>query len=157
MDKQDLSPGGRIAIGFALAAVGLGCVGIYAYGQFNEYGARPDDNFFLPAFGLLFFFAGASMALPAGHPRLSALIGALMFTSLALMLDWIAFGPGERNFGVRASLGALGSGGHAPEWFGRTAFGLVALLLDGIAFACWWLLWRRHKALQEADDSAANR
>jgi hypothetical protein len=98
------------------------------------------------AIGLAFFLAGivsivnglagagdSSGELSATAPRPLRVIykamGAVITILLAVLLTWVAFGPGERHFSV--SVGGAGmlmgvSGGH--DIMGRVAFGVVAIL-----------------------------
>ena len=95
-----------------------------------------DDLMFLPA-GLIFVFGGMLMSLQRTRPMIARLLGALLATSFALTVDWIAFAPGERHFGGGLSLGFLALGIAPSEWIGRTVFGLLAVLATVIAAMVW--------------------
>ena len=49
--------------------------------------------------------------------------------SFALIANWVAFGPGERQFSGGGSVGPVGVGGRVGELPGRIAFGFSAVLL----------------------------
>jgi hypothetical protein len=100
------------------------------------------------AIGLAFFLAGivvivrvftgaddSSGELPAAAPRamsvVTSFMGAMIAVLLAVILSWVAFGPGERSFSVSGgSGGAAVSMGvtHGGQIMGRIAFGFGALL-----------------------------
>ncbi|HET7364598.1 MAG TPA: hypothetical protein VFJ70_13610 [Burkholderiales bacterium] len=99
----------------------------------------------LPA-GLAFVFAGAFVLLPERLATTRLALGVLMVTSLALVFDWVAFGPGERRF-----TGTVGAGGAAVsspvgETAGRAFFGLFALLFDIAAIGLWLRLLRGRRS-----------
>jgi Protein of unknown function (DUF3592) len=81
--------------------------------------------------------------LPPGNTRLRSLLRALLLTAVAVTIDWIAFGPGERTFGGGVSFGAVGVGLRPGEFFGRAVFSLIAVILDIFAILMWVLLFRR--------------
>ena len=75
------------------------------------------------------FNADGLIGLPPDSKRRD-LLAKLLITCFALTFDWVAFGPGERQF--------TGSIGLVPnEWVGRTLFGAFAILLDVLAIAMW--------------------
>jgi hypothetical protein len=134
-----LPAGPRIAIGLALTAVGIA---LAAFGAISVlHGAAGMPLVAIPA-GLAFVFAGAFVLLPdrLATPRLA--LGALMVTSLALVFDWVAFGPGERQF--RGSFGIGGAGVYSSlgDTAGRAFFGVFALLFDIAAVGLWLRLIR---------------
>ena len=68
-----------------------------------------------------------------GVPALAAAqsgLGLLIFVSLALIGNWIAFGPGDRQFSGSLSIGIGTIGGLSDEWVGRACFGAGAILMD---------------------------
>src|SRR5258708_14753080 len=96
--------------------IALAMLGIFKAGN----PAEPLAFLAIPA-GLVFVFGGLLVLLPA---KLQLPLAALMVTSLALLFDWVAFGPGERHF--TSSVGGAGgrvtwSGG---ELAGRAFFGV---------------------------------
>lgn len=81
---------------------------------------------------------------------------AIVAAGFILALNWVAFGPGVRQFGI--SVGPAGGNAHAipmdaatNEWAGRTVFGIVAavfeliLLLVGVSWGVYWRNNRRKK------------
>ncbi len=90
--------------------------------------------------GLLFSSAGIGIILYGlGAPRLAAALGLVALLLFVLVFNWIAFGPGERNFrrGVSASLGGVAQGQASgrqavSEVEGRVVFGAFALAMDAL-------------------------
>ena len=126
----------RIAVGVVVLAVGiaLATLGIFKTGN----PAEPLAFLAIPA-GLVFVCGGLLVLLPA---KLQLPLAALMVTSLAVMFDWVAFGPGERHF-----TSSLGLGGGRVTWAGgeltgRAFFGVFALLMDIAAIGLWLRLVR---------------
>jgi hypothetical protein len=80
--------------------------------------------------------------------RLKGWLALVFLVSFAAIFNWVAFGPGERHFTTRTSVG-FGGGGLATvsdghELGGRIAFGVFAVLLDLlIASPLITWLWRR--------------
>ena len=75
-------------------------------------------------------------------------IGGAIGVSFASVFNWVAFGPGERHFTTRTSVGSGAIGvttvAEGGELGGRIAFGVFALLLDLlIASPLIVWLWRR--------------
>lgn len=121
-----------VALGLYFALIGLGLV-------------RPPSRVNGPLWivlcaGLVFAAGGATVIvrgalgmddkeqdLPADAPRWLKiacwLAGLTVAAGLALMGTWIAFGPGERDFTMSATLSGPLSGG-----FGRVLFGLAAIM-----------------------------
>ena len=92
--------------------------------------------------GAVFAFGGAVMLTPPGHGRLRLVLAALLVTSWALATDWIAFGPGVRQF--TTGISRSGSVSFPVDaWKGRIMFGIVAVLLDLFAGGLWYVLARR--------------
>ncbi len=95
--------------------------------------------------GACFVFIGTALAVPQDDVRLRGLLLGLMVTALAIVFDWVAFGPGERQFS--GGIAFAGSSMHAPssEMSGRVAFGIAAVLLDAFAVFGWYR-WLRDLA-----------
>ena|SRR5258706_11866766 len=126
----------RMVVGVVLLAAGsaLATLGIFRAAD----PAEPLAFLAIPA-GLVFVFGGALVLLPA---KLQLPFAALMVTSLAVLFDWVAFGPGERQF-----TSSLGVGGGRVTWTGgelagRAFFGVFALLMDIAAIGLWLRLVR---------------
>jgi hypothetical protein len=117
-----LAAGPRLAIGFALAAVGTALAAFAAAGALN---AAAGMQVVALAAGLTLVFAGA-----------------LMVSSLALAFDWIAFGPGERQFTGSVGVAGAAVSSAVGEPAGRVFFGLFALLFDIAAIGLWLRLIR---------------
>src|SRR5260221_2166609 len=100
--------------------------------------AEPLAFLAIPA-GLVFVFGGLLALLPA---KLQLPLAALMVTSLAVLFDWVAVGPGERHF--TSSLGGAGASvtWASGELAGGAFFCVFALLLDIAAIVLWLRLVR---------------
>jgi len=125
---------GLVALAFGIAFVALGIL-------------RPSDPaeplaFLVIPAGLAFVFGALLVLLP---PKLAPPLGALMVTSLAVIFDWVAFGPGERHF--TSSVGGAGGGlsWTSGELAGRAFFGVFALIMDVAAIGLWLRLVRRSR------------
>jgi hypothetical protein len=76
----------------------------------------------------------------------SRLIGAVVLLSLTVICNWVAFGPGPRQFSTSIGVPSLAaSGTDAGETSGRAVFGMFAAGLDllVIVTAVRWLRSRR--------------
>ena len=95
------------------------------------------------AFGLMFFNAGLSIILmdsifnPFREMKwfsyLHALVLLSIFLIFPLLFNWVAFGPGEREFGMSISIPFLTfEFDRGNEIIGRIGFAIPALLMDAI-------------------------
>lgn len=91
------------------------------------------------AAGLAFLLTGVALATaPApGTPEgtgqtrwRSFVLGGAIVGLMAAIVNWIAFGPGERHFGGTIALPFVAVSGQQSEWTGRIAFGIAAVILD---------------------------
>jgi hypothetical protein len=105
------------------------------------------------AAGLAFVLAGLAILTiprggsyePAGRtPVTSSLLGGSIVGLLALITNWIAFGPGERRFSGGLALPFFSVSAPADEWSGRAAFGVGAVIMDLMAV---WLAVRGARLL----------
>jgi len=92
--------------------------------------------------------------------RVRGWLGFVFLVSFASVFNWVAFGPGERQFTTRTSVGSGGIGvstvAEGGELGGRIAFGVFAVLLDLlIASPLILWLWRRGRAWLGRDRSMA--
>ena len=86
----------------------------------------------IAAAGMMFVFGGmvipASQSYSGGEPTLWVrLIGLLIMVCFALVFNWVAFGPGEREFTTSVNGFVVENSG---EIFGRSVFGFFAVLVD---------------------------
>ena len=93
-----------------------------------------------PRLAIGFALAAVGTALAAGLTLVFA--GALMVSLLALAFDWIAFGPGERQFTGSVGVAGAAVSSAVGEPAGRVFFGLFALLFDIAAIGLWLRLIR---------------
>jgi hypothetical protein len=156
-----LQAANKIHIAMGLVGVAVGAIPLLALlGILPTRPPAPGDapNWIGGAIGLAFFLGGVAVIvrsfvgaddssgdLPATAPRalrgVYDLIGTAIPVLLSVLFSWVAFGPGERHFGVSGGSGstamAMGvSGGHAI--IGRIAFGFGAVL--GWIIAGWTIL-----------------
>jgi hypothetical protein len=92
------------------------------------------------AAGMAFVLAGlAIVTMPIGRPGAPAdqatpwslLLGGSIVGLLALIFNWIAFGPGERRFSGGVALPFFWvSSSRIGEWTGRLVFGGGAVVID---------------------------
>ena len=125
---DDDGQGGAPVLGIVVAAMGLLVAGEGVYGARHADPFSFDPLMAVPA-GFMFVFAGVLLGLPPDS-RWRDLVATLLITCFALTFDWVAFGPGERQF-------SGGFGLLSNEWVGRTLFGAFAVLLDVLAIGMW--------------------
>jgi uncharacterized protein DUF3592 len=141
-DSGKLSPHGRVAVGLAVAALGLLMIGLGLRAALRATHPLGSEDFIGAFAAMIFVFGGALLALPPEHGRLQKLLGLLLVTTFALTLDWIAFGPGPRHFAGGISYGVVAVGANPGETLGRAVFGICAVFLDIIAALMWLRLIR---------------
>lgn len=91
--------------------------------------------------GGFFTLTGLAFVLPDRYSQPRSLIAALLVSTLALALDWIAFAAGERAFGGAFSFAGLSGLAPAAENAGRAFFAMFAVLFSLLALWAWarWL------------------
>ena len=140
MGTRNLSPGGRIAFGSALALLGVGICAVTIYRLIEQPSLlRSGDVAAAPA-GLIFATGGLLILIPESYALSRRVLLALIVTGFALTADWVAFGPGPREFGFSASVGGAGVAGKGSELLGRAVFGIGAIGFDAVAALMWWRL-----------------
>jgi len=142
--SKDLSPGGRIAVGIALVAAGIALSARGADVLMHETRKLALDAMAIVPIGIAVAFAGVLLAVPPRFARLRRFAGAMLMTGFALTFDWIAFGPGTREFGGGASAGAFAVPFRPGDMLGRSVFGFCAVLMDVFALLMWVHGIRRH-------------
>lgn len=106
------------------------------------------------ACGAVFMLAGSLVAVPDNAVRLRNFLTAVFMTVFAAVPGWVAFGPGEREFGGSVSIGAIAHAIEPGASLGRIAFGIGAVLI-GIWAAYAWFAWLR--SFFVPDDRAGER
>jgi hypothetical protein len=149
VDPGNLLPGGRIAAGVAVAAMGLLMIGLNVHAALVATHALTSEDFIGALAAAIFVFGGALLALPPDRAGWQKLLAALLVTTFALTLDWVAFGPGERRFSGGISY-IVGIGFRPGEFFGRAVFGAGAVCFDIAAVVMWAGLIRRSAAGRSA-------
>ena len=144
MDRQPKRAGARTSALWGVLVAGMGLFVVLAGIGVIPVERRAADAppWVIACAGLVFVLGGLALmvqaaggapdstgVLPAGAPRwmrpAQALLALGIVVGLALVCSWIAFGPGERQFGGSFS-GVLGD--QANERVGRVVFGAGAVL-----------------------------
>jgi hypothetical protein len=126
---------GRSVVGLALCAGGAAFA---AYGMLHPSAPIQPDPFIALPIGVVFACAGMLIAFPNATLEVKSICGTLLITGFAVILDWIAFGPGERHFS--GSVGSAGISVRSPtnDLAGRIVFGIGAVAVDALALF-WWV------------------
>lgn len=124
-----MSPGGRLAVGLALCAAGIGFA---AYGLLDPAAPIQPDRFIALPVGIVFASAGVLLAFPGASLKWRSVCGTLLIAGFAVISNWIAFGPGERHFSGSVGGAGIAVSGPVGELTGRIAFGIGAVLLDAV-------------------------
>jgi len=135
MAAKALSRRGQITVGVSVVAVGFG-IGAIAASHLGQPAGKFDPVAGLIA-SLAFAFAGAILVVPVRHVRTRASFGALMITAIALLFDWVAFGPGERRFSGGIPGGNSGARTHLWQMPGQILFVSGAVLFNLMALWAW--------------------
>src|SRR5262245_6353960 len=151
--RSELSPGARAAIGAAMLALGIGVVAIGAQTLLADPKGLSSEGLVGIPIGMVFAFGGLLLAVPPEYAKLRAVAAAILVTAFALTADWVAFGPGERRFGGTVAVGVVGVHGSPGETFGRTVFGVGAVILDCLAVWIWVWGFRKHWTSMESGNS----
>jgi hypothetical protein len=110
--------------------------------------------------GSIFFCAGIGIAVYRFLPRIAAACSLIAVLAFVATFNWIAFGPGERNFTKSTSAGAGSASttktSKASETEGRIVFGLVAGLFDALILYGLYRSIRSHKGRAGADKPATH-
>lgn len=137
MTARQLSPRRQVAVGLLVMAVGLGYASLAA----SHLGKAPDtlvmDAVAGSLAGLAFALAGAILVVPERRPGIRSLIGALMVTCVAMLFDWVAFGPGERRFRGGVSFVHIGAASPLSDMSGQALFAIGAVLFNLLALWAW--------------------
>jgi len=134
---QQPSPGARIALGVLFAACGVLPIGLGTYSALHATHPLTTADLIFAPIALIFVIGGVLVALPPRDDATHRLLATLLLTFFAATFDWVAFGPGERHFSGSIGLGIGGFGFRPGETFGRTVFGIAAVLIDVWAIAMW--------------------
>lgn len=92
---------------------------------YRVFGSMASSVFILAGLGMLLF--------GLGWAQVAARLGGVALLCFVLTFNWIAFGPGERQFTRKTSSSLTGThSSPASEWEGRIAFGVFAVLMDAV-------------------------
>jgi hypothetical protein len=149
--RASLSPRAAVVLGAICVAAGLLIVLVAADVIPTDPARFQAPRWVVSAGGLMFVVAGVALATfsapgaPEGAGQTtwrSFLLGGTIVGLMAAILNWIAFGPGERRFGGGLAVPFVSVGGPASEWSGRVAFGIGAVLVN------LFLLWTVARGLR---------
>jgi hypothetical protein len=129
------------AAGLALLSIAIGWIDLPAQ-------SMEAPRWVLGAAGIMFLAGGfVPMTIRRGpNAWQSRLIGAVVLLALAAIFNWIAFGPGSRQFTSTFSFGgSTGQRAAVGESSGRMIFGVIAVLIDllVVAVAIRWMRARK--------------
>jgi hypothetical protein len=131
-----------LIVGFAALIAGLFPLAI-ALGWF----VIPPSRLHAPTWivgvgGAFFILCGLAILVPERFARMRGFLASLAVSALAVVFNWVAFGPGERKFSATLSLGTFVTAAPSSENAGRAVFGLFAVLVGLLAL--WgWVRWLR--------------
>lgn len=95
---------------------------------YRVFGSMASSVFILAGLGMLLF--------GFGWAQVAARLGGVALLCFVLTFNWIAFGPGERQFTRKTSTSLASSTtttrAPASELEGRVVFGIFALLMDAV-------------------------
>jgi len=75
---------------------------------------------------------------PGLRKQVTGLFPLLIVTGMAVIADWVAFGPGERAFSASGFNGIFGITMGGDELIGRIVFGVSGVFLSVITLIGWW-------------------
>lgn len=134
----------EVAAGLLVIAGGLGVTALAAGHLFGQAG-RLEPVVVMIA-GMILVFVGAILVVPERNKALRAWFGALMITCIALLFDWLAFGPGERHTTAVTANSNLGLRTHFWEVPGQVMMLSGAVLFNLMALWAWLRTRRRARS-----------
>ncbi len=150
--------------GGAFVAVGLLVFALLLSDITTQTGATQSPPFILGLIGTAMFAAGLSIMCSSLMPKLAGVCNQITLYAVIAAFNWVAFGPGERQFTTRTTLSGPGiSHGKKPvsETGGRMVFGIIAGAMDAVVlFGLYKRLKRRLKdqrGVSPAGDPPATR
>ncbi len=141
MDSNDFSPAARVMLGLAGLAIGLGVIAS-AFSTLRAT-SSPGISDGVPgvAAGIGFVMGGAWLLAPESAEGLRALLKTLAVTSFAVILHWIAFVPGARDFTMGLTPGRTPQpvpSVDPGEGLGRLVFAVGSIAVDIVALKLWF-------------------
>jgi len=136
----------QVAAGLLGIMLGL-CITAAAVIHISKPGFKLD-----PAIGVIggiaFALVGAVLLAPERNKKLRAWFGALMVTAMAVLFDWLAFGPHEQHAAAAIANSNLGMRTHFWEAPGQVMLASGAVLFTMMALWAWTrrTLWKRARA-----------
>jgi hypothetical protein len=125
--------GRALGLGLVVAAIGATVSVAAVYRAVHAIPFAADNWMGVPA-GLIFVFGGILLTLPPEYNKWRNWLATLVISCFALTFDWVAFGPGEREFSGSIN----GFGLFIPgEMVGRAGFGFFGLIVSIVAVGMW--------------------
>lgn len=121
----------ELGLGLVVAAIGAAVSGAAIYRAIDATASVADNWMGVPA-GLIFLFGGILLTLPSGSSKRRNWLAKLLISCFALTFDWVAFGPGEREF----SGSTKGYGFIPGQMVGGLPSGSSALLSASVLLRC---------------------
>jgi len=142
-----LSRRGQVTVGLLVIALGLGVAAIAVMHLLSPPSKAVLDPIVVLIAGFAFAFGGAILLFPERRGRTRASFGALMITSVAILFDWVAFGPGEHH--------AKGGVAHLREMSRHVLLASGAVLFNLMALWAWFRARRMPRNRSIKSKSAA--
>jgi hypothetical protein len=150
----ELTPRARFVFGLVAMAAGLAPMALATGFITPRPGSMRAPEWVVFLAGCTFFLAGWLILLPEQWVKIRGFLGGVLLTGFAAVFDWVAFGPGTRQFSAGLSIGPLSTSGSSSELTGRVVFGIAAASMS--LFALWvWGRWLR--SLFEPDSALSGR
>jgi len=154
-----------LLFGGAFTAVGLLIYALLLSGILTQPDAMKVPAVILWLIGTVMFSAGLGMMCLRFMPKFAGFCTQITLYAFIAVFNWVAFGPGERQFTTRTSASGPGisysTKQPVSETTGRLVFGIFAGAMDAvILFGLYKALKRRLKdrrGIPPAGDSPANR
>ncbi len=141
MDSNGFSPAARVMLGLAGLAIGVGVIASAVSTLRATSHPAVSDGVPGVAAGIGFVMGGAWVLAPKSAEQLRALLKALAVTSFAVILHWIAFVPGARDFTMGLTPGRTPQpvpSVDPGEGLGRLIFAVGSIAVDVVTLKLWF-------------------
>ncbi|MBS0581419.1 MAG: hypothetical protein JSR36_19350 [Proteobacteria bacterium] len=141
---RDPSRAGALLVSAAFLAVGAAVLALAAGWIPGDPRAFAAPRWVVGCMGVMFFVAGllplgALFKLPSWF---DPLVGLVVASTFATVINWVAFFPGERHFSGRLSVLWLRQSAATGATSGRIMFGLGAVRADLLVLNALWRIVR---------------
>src|SRR5262245_19047911 len=138
MAARPLARGAQLIVGLLVIALGFVLAAVSVLHFATPPGKSVLDPFVGLTGGLALVFLGAILIVPERQGRTRAWLGASMITCIALMFDWVAFGPGERHAEAVVTNGHAKTGAQLREMSRQVLMVSGAVLFNLLALYAWF-------------------